>query len=99
MRPVLAMPRLIAWRIHHVAYVENLKPLRQSNFVDGVHQPEVAVLDEVEQRQPRCLILLGDRDDETQVGLDELALGLLAVPGGAAQFTSAGRRDRPCHRR
>ena len=22
-----AMPRVIAWRIHHVAYVENLNPL------------------------------------------------------------------------
>ena len=27
-----ATARWQAWRIHHVAYVENLKPLRQSNF-------------------------------------------------------------------
>ena len=31
-RALFATPRCTAWRIHHVAYVENLKPLRQSNF-------------------------------------------------------------------
>ncbi len=31
-RPLLPNPRVIAWRIHQVAYVENLNPLRQSNF-------------------------------------------------------------------
>jgi hypothetical protein len=57
-----------------------------------VHQTEVAVLDQVEQRQPRCLVLLGDRDDKAQVGPHELALGLLTVPDGAPQRPSAGRR-------
>jgi len=38
-RPVLAMPRVIAWRIHQVAYVENLKPLRQSNFSTACMSP------------------------------------------------------------
>ena len=32
MRALFATPRCTAWRIHHVAYVENLKPFRQSNF-------------------------------------------------------------------
>ena len=41
MRPVLAMPRLIAWRIHHVAYVENLNPLRQSNFSTACINPRL----------------------------------------------------------
>ena len=27
-----AMARVMAWRIHHVAYVENLKPFSKSNF-------------------------------------------------------------------
>ena len=40
-RPVLAMPRVIAWRIHHVAYVENLKPLRQSNFSTACIRPRL----------------------------------------------------------
>ena len=40
-RPVLAMPRVIAWRIHQVAYVENLKPLRQSNFSTACIRPRL----------------------------------------------------------
>ena len=60
-----------------------------------MHQPEVALLDEVDERQPRRLILLGDRHDETQVGLHELTLGLLAPASSAAQLTPAGRRDVP----
>jgi hypothetical protein len=58
-----------------------------------VHQAEVALLDEVDQRQPRRLVLLGDRHDETQVGLHQLALGLLAPASSAAQLTPARRRD------
>ena len=38
---MLAMPRVIAWRIHHVAYVENLKPLRQSNFSTACISPRL----------------------------------------------------------
>ena len=41
MRPVLAMPRVMAWRIHQVAYVENLKPLRQSNFSTACMSPRL----------------------------------------------------------
>ena len=66
------MPRLIACRIHQVAYVENLKPLRQSNLLDRVDQAQVALLDKIEKGQLRGLVPLGDRDDETQVGVDEL---------------------------
>ena len=40
-RPALAMPRWIAWRIHQVAYVENLKPLRQSNFSTAWMRPRL----------------------------------------------------------
>ena len=35
------MPRVIAWRIHQVAYVENLKPLRQSNFSTACIKPRL----------------------------------------------------------
>ena len=31
-RALFEIARWIAWRIHHVAYVENLWPRRQSNF-------------------------------------------------------------------
>ena len=35
------MPRVMAWRIHQVAYVENLKPLRQSNFSTACIRPRL----------------------------------------------------------
>src|SRR3954453_23439131 len=40
-------------------------------LLDGMDQAEVALLDEIQQRKPRRLVLLGDGDDETEVGLDE----------------------------
>ena len=55
-----------------------------------MHQAEVALLDEVEQRQARRLVLLGDRHDEAQVRLHEGALGVLAVAGRAPQLALAG---------
>ena len=39
--PVLAMPLVMAWRIHQVAYVENLNPLRQSNFSTACMRPRL----------------------------------------------------------
>ena len=38
-RAVLETPRWMAWRIHHVAYVENLKPLRHSNLSTARNNP------------------------------------------------------------
>ena len=77
-RPWSAMARVIAWRIHHVAYVENLKPLRVVELLHRPHEPEVPLLDEVEEREPSVAVTLGDRHDEAQVGLDERVLRLLA---------------------
>ena len=70
-----------------------MKPLRQSNFTDRVHQAKVALLDEVEQRQAGRLVLLGDGYQEAQIGLHELAFGLLTLAGGAAQLPLLGGRD------
>ena len=70
-----------------------LEALAPVELLDGVHQPEVALLDQVEQRQAGRLVLLGDRHHEAQVRLDELALGLLALAGGAAQLTLLGRGE------
>ena len=70
-----------------------LEALAPVELLDGVHQAEVALLDQVEQRQARRLVLLGDRHHETQVRLHELALGLLALTGGAAQFALLGGGD------
>ena len=57
-------------------------------LLDGAHQAEVALLDQVEQRQDPVHVALGDRDDEAQVGLDELALGV-----HVAAFDAPGQRD------
>src|SRR6202034_1065358 len=48
-------------------------------LVDGLHETDVALLNEVEELQAAVGVLLRDRDDEAKVGLDELALGLLGV--------------------
>jgi hypothetical protein len=48
-------------------------------FVDGLHQADVAFLDQVEELQAAVGVFFGDGDDEAEVGLDELALGLLGV--------------------
>jgi hypothetical protein len=56
-----------------------LEALAPVELLDGVHEAEVALLDEVEQRQTGGLVLLRDRHDESQVGLNEGPLGLLAL--------------------
>ena len=70
-----------------------LEALAPVELLDGVHQAEVALLDEVEQRQAGGLVLLGDRDDEPQVRLDERALGVLAFARRAPQLALAGGGD------
>ena len=92
-RPVLAMPRVIAWRIHHVAYVENLKPLRQSNFSTACIRPRLPSWIRSSSGRPGRLVLLGDRDDEAQVRLHERPLRVVAVPGAAPQLPLLRRRE------
>src|SRR5450755_4370174 len=48
-------------------------------FVDSLHQADVAFLNQVEELQSAVGVFLGDRNHETKVGLDELALGVLRV--------------------
>ena len=83
---VFSMARPIDWRIHQVAYVENLKPLRQSNFSTAWIKPEVAFLDQVGQRQARPLVLAGYRNNQTEVGVDELGCGVFASEDGLAKL-------------
>src|SRR5262249_25154345 len=44
-------------------------------LVHGLHQADIALLDQVEELQSPVRVLLRDRDDEAQVGLDHLFLG------------------------
>ena len=41
-------------------------------LVDGAHETDVALLDQVQERKPSVHVLLGHRDDEAQVGLRQL---------------------------
>ena len=49
-------------------------------LVDRLHQADVAFLDKIEELEAAVGVLLGDRDDEAQVGLDHFLLG----PAGLA---------------
>ena len=57
-------------------------------LLDGAHEADVAFLNQVKERHAGPGIVLGDRDDEAQVGLDELALGR-----HIAALDALGQRD------
>src|SRR5918996_3158150 len=44
-------------------------------LLDGTDQPEGSLLDQIEEGKPAAEVALGDRDHESQVGLDHLLLG------------------------
>ncbi len=46
---------------------------------DRLHQADVALLNEVEELEAAVGVLFGDGDDEAEIGLDQLSLGLLGV--------------------
>src|SRR5438270_6358284 len=48
-------------------------------LVHGLHQPDVPLLDEVEELQAAVRVLLGDGDDEPEVRFRQLALGFLRL--------------------
>ncbi len=72
---------------------------------DRPHQAHVALLDQVQKRHPAALVLLGDRDDQPEVGLrhpeprrlrslldrlGQLDLLLLGEQGAAADLAQIG---------
>jgi hypothetical protein len=61
-------------------------------FLQRVDQSEVALLDQVVERNTPMLVVLGDADDEAQVGLDHvLACDEVAGTGSARQHQFLGR--------
>src|SRR5205085_838272 len=62
-------------------------------LLDRVDQAEIALLNEVEQRHPRRLVALGDGDDEPEVRLDELPLGVLTRAYEPLEVTFLGPRQ------
>ena len=57
-----------------------LEALGVVELLDGPHEAEVPLLDEVEEGEAPVAVALGDRDHEPEVGLDERLLGLLSPP-------------------
>ncbi len=51
--------------------MENLNPLLGVEPLYGPHEADLALLDQVEQRNARAGVALGQGDDEAEVGLDE----------------------------
>ena len=68
-----------------------LEPLAPVELLDGVHQAQVAFLDQVQEGQPGGLVLLSDGHHQAQVGLDERLGRLVAVADQATQLALAGR--------
>ena len=54
--------------------------------VDRLHEPDVALLDQIEQAQVASQITLGHRDDEAEVRLHQLLLGLAHVAVAAGDL-------------
>ena len=69
-----------------------LEPSAPVELVDGPHQPDDALLDEVAQRH-LALVPLGDRDHQAQVAVDEVAGRLFACPQVSLQLPSLGHGD------
>jgi len=54
-------------------------------LLDGAHEADITLLDQVEQRQAVADILLGDADHQPQIRLDQLAARRLAVGDGGRE--------------
>src|SRR5699024_1310938 len=55
-------------------------------FLDGADQAEVALLNQVEKLHAAAGVPLRERDDQSKVGAEQVALGALAVSNDPAQF-------------
>ena len=57
-------------------------------FLDGLHQTDVALVDQVEDGHPEVFVLAGDFDHEAEVGADHVL-----ASGGIAALDALGERD------
>ena len=62
-------------------------------LLDRTHQADVAFLDQVEQRQALALVALGQRNDEAEVGLEQVVAGAGAVGADGLQVATQLDRD------
>src|SRR4029077_590033 len=61
---------------------------RRLPALDGLHDADAALLEQIEDVGPRAAVLIGDRDDEAQVVDDELArrIAIAALAHGLAEL-------------
>ena len=59
--------------------MQNLKPLRVVELLDRADEADVAFLDQVQQGHAAADILLGDADDEPEVGFGQLTLRFFGI--------------------
>ena len=67
-----------------------LEALAVLELLHCADEPEIAFLDEVEEREAGAAITLCDRDDETEVGADEGLTGLFTGPDELVELTTLG---------
>ena len=67
---------------HGPACAREPQPARRLEAIDRFHQLDIALLNQIEQRQTAVQVALRDRDDQPQVRLDQHFLGLLQVAFG-----------------
>ena len=48
-------------------------------LVDGLHQTNIAFLDQIKELQSAIRVFLCDRNNETQIGLDQFAFRLICL--------------------
>ena len=72
-----AMARVMACRIHQVAYVLNLKPFVVVELFHGLDQPQVPFLDQIQEQHAPAHIPFGNADHQTQVGFGQTFLGIV----------------------
>src|SRR4029450_2847927 len=74
-----------------------LEALPPVELLDSANQAHVPLLDQVEKGEAAADVTLGDRDDESEIGLDQSVLGAWVPPldqlGEASLVGGAQQRD------
>ena len=55
-------------------------------FLDGLHQPHVAFLDQIEEGEPAVGVAFGDGDHEPKIGFDHFRFGVVGLLGAFEEF-------------
>ena len=63
-----------------------LEALREVEFFDGANQPQVALLDEVEEKHAAARVALGQGNHQAEVGFKKVVLRLLPVARNELEF-------------